>query len=960
MTTTNFLYTGSAQTFTVPAGVSVLKIDMNGGAAERLSGFDSLGYGDRLQFSLAVTPGDVLTIYVGQDCQLVTGSGTYNGHGGNGYSGGGGGGAQSSGGNHAPGAGGSSAILKSGTLLAEAGGGYTIPFSIFGPGSPYGYGGGGGYFGQSGYAGAAIAGYPTQYGGGGGGSQGGNGGAGAGSGGTGGTGVNGATHAGGGGSSTGPGYNGGTAYYVSGTTAHFPHNGSGASWATSTGVSGVVYTPKHSTGYVSITTPIPQTPTLLSPTNGSTHPADPPFSWDYTAAIPGNSMTGYVLRYKTLGAAAYSYYSGTWGSPSSTPVTISATAPGVTPTAGTFPVGSQYQWSVANVDQGGQSAFPPDAVWTSQNPPSVAITAPTGGTFNGSQTTITWTATAAGTASIASTRCVVKGPTGVTVADSGVMPGTLLFTTPSGLLNGTTYSITVTATDTSGESTVVTISATCLFDGPAVPRVWAQPTTDSVGTPVIEINVQSMDNLLTTVDSSFEGGSVGSWVTTGTGTALSGSVAKDGLYSLKLTSAGAGAGAITGTGAGTYQVSGGRLYCASAFFSAASTQRATQVGIQFYDAALAAIGSPVMSTGLNDGAPGTWQQDVLYAMAPVNAAWAAIVVSVTGPSAGEIHYVDEVLLVAGAPIGRYSINGTHVISEDPVFTPYDTGAWFGGAVSTGGATTCVPTRIATYVSANEVILSSTPGAAGLAGYVGPTTGGAVGGLPLWSIGSPSTTSIGIVAQDLVTGDFHDVRGSSLTNPFAISPGDSIQFNDYEVCPQHSIIYTVYELAVNNGAAVSTPSVASNGATLVTDRLWIFSPIDVVNGLNVVDVFLISGNFSRAEYLATHKQVGNPFLAVVSDTVGGISGSMTVRVVGAARWWTLMGGSNQADQGLVTSQATVCISDPLGGFYYGRLGLSAGGGSGAVDVASGSYVQADIANQVRDVGLSFAAQPIPPA
>jgi hypothetical protein len=59
-----FDYTGSAQTFTVPAGVTSLTIDAYGAQGSNYS-YASGGQGGRVQGTLAVTPGDVLNIYVG-------------------------------------------------------------------------------------------------------------------------------------------------------------------------------------------------------------------------------------------------------------------------------------------------------------------------------------------------------------------------------------------------------------------------------------------------------------------------------------------------------------------------------------------------------------------------------------------------------------------------------------------------------------------------------------------------------------------------------------------------------------------------------------------------------------------------------------------------------------------------------------------------------------------------------
>jgi len=136
--TETFNYTGGSQTFTVPAGVNSLKLEVWGaaggygiGSNEILGGLGAYVYGD-----ISVTPGDLLTIYVGG----VGGAGTGGSGGAAGYNGGGSGGYSSGGGG---GGGGASDIRIGGTSLSNrvivAGGG--------GGGSAYncGSGGTGGY-----------------------------------------------------------------------------------------------------------------------------------------------------------------------------------------------------------------------------------------------------------------------------------------------------------------------------------------------------------------------------------------------------------------------------------------------------------------------------------------------------------------------------------------------------------------------------------------------------------------------------------------------------------------------------------------------------------------------------------------------------------------------------------------------------------------------------------------------
>ncbi len=154
---TTFSYTGSVQTYTVPCGVTSLSVDVRG--ARGGYGYNSYsrgGYGGRVACSLAVTPGQVIYIYVGSSGNTGTSStyatGGYNGGATcNYYRGGGGGGA--------------SDIRIGGTALSNrvvvagggGGGGYYTSTSNYSRG-----GGGGTTTGQAGYY-ASSSGYSSTY-----------------------------------------------------------------------------------------------------------------------------------------------------------------------------------------------------------------------------------------------------------------------------------------------------------------------------------------------------------------------------------------------------------------------------------------------------------------------------------------------------------------------------------------------------------------------------------------------------------------------------------------------------------------------------------------------------------------------------------------------------------------------------------------------------------------------------
>lgn len=110
--TTPFNYTGAVQSYTVPACVYYLTVDVRGAAGSAVgTNYSAPGKGGRVQATFTVTPGEVLNIYVGESPAANIGG--WNGGGDGGTLGGGGGG--------------SSDIRRGGTALSNriivAGGG---------------------------------------------------------------------------------------------------------------------------------------------------------------------------------------------------------------------------------------------------------------------------------------------------------------------------------------------------------------------------------------------------------------------------------------------------------------------------------------------------------------------------------------------------------------------------------------------------------------------------------------------------------------------------------------------------------------------------------------------------------------------------------------------------------------------------------------------------------------------
>lgn len=148
LTTQTFNFTGSAQTFVVPAGVTSISLDLKGAQGGRDNCGERGGRGGRVTGTISVTPGEILQINVGGkgNGSLSSITGGFNGGGdgelwGSLYAGGGGGASDIRRGSNG---------LIDRVAVAAGGGGAS---SAFGCGYPtYNYGGaGGGLIGQEGF-----------------------------------------------------------------------------------------------------------------------------------------------------------------------------------------------------------------------------------------------------------------------------------------------------------------------------------------------------------------------------------------------------------------------------------------------------------------------------------------------------------------------------------------------------------------------------------------------------------------------------------------------------------------------------------------------------------------------------------------------------------------------------------------------------------------------------------------
>lgn len=293
--------TGGVQSFVVPAGITSIQVEMWGGQGGGYAGFGVQGStyhtrggkGGYLACTLAVTPGETLSLYVGGGGAALTpgGSGGFNGGGSPG---------NSPSGQGAYGGGGATDIRRGATkLLIAGGGGGSGPnignFTTATPAVPSGGNGGGG----SGTAGtSATQGGPgggaTTGAGGSAGTAGGSGSAGAagtsGQGGGGGAGAAGTGNGGGGGGGGlygGGGGGGANAHPGTAGVTYGGYGGGGSSYTAPSGVTGITQTQGLRIGagriVISYPEPAPNTPTDLSPAAGSTLTTDTPLLGAYVS-----------------------------------------------------------------------------------------------------------------------------------------------------------------------------------------------------------------------------------------------------------------------------------------------------------------------------------------------------------------------------------------------------------------------------------------------------------------------------------------------------------------------------------------------------------------------------------------------------------------------------------------------------------------------------------------------------
>lgn len=404
----------------------------------------------------------------------------------------------------------------------------------------------------------------------------------------------------------------------------------------------------------------PGAPTLLTPTSGTyieMSGATPTFSWQYNAGNAQGGQTNFAIRQKISGAGSYQYYNVGTASWQSGIIWNAQTAQSFTFPTGKWVDGNIYNWSVATQDAGGQGAFASDFTLTAQAIPVVTALLPSG-TIAATKPVVTWSVSYPSGAT--ETSYQVRTFSAAQYGAGGFNPATSSPTDDSGVVSsssttqyqiqtalpaGTSYRSYIQVVETGAEPSgfVAYSPYTVTLDLPPTPTLTAVATTDpSTGCPMIQLTAQSLINLLSSVDASFESG-IGTYGGTNAALAQSSTQALDGSFSLRLTASSA---ANMSAASGFYVVLPLTQYSLGAYFRASSTVRSVSVTINWFDSTHTIISASTGST-VSDTNSG-WTQAIVTATSPSNAAYATLQVNVISPANTEIHYVDEVGFFPGS------------------------------------------------------------------------------------------------------------------------------------------------------------------------------------------------------------------------------------------------------------------------------------------------------------------------
>lgn len=168
---------------------------------------------------------------------------------------------------------------------------------------------------------------------------------------------------------------------------------------------------------------------------------------------------------------------------------------------------------------------------------------------------------------------------------------------------------------------------------------------EDLGCPASAFVPVCVTNLLSAMQSDFNGGTTGWIADTNCAIANDTGVKYEGAGSLRMTASGSGTmiARTTPTGLGAIAVLANLNYTVRARFRANTTGRTCRISVKWYDGAGTLI-SETYTGSVVDSSSG-WNEHAHVVTAPSNAATAAVFATVVSAGAGEIHRVDTVALI---------------------------------------------------------------------------------------------------------------------------------------------------------------------------------------------------------------------------------------------------------------------------------------------------------------------------
>ncbi len=180
------------------------------------------------------------------------------------------------------------------------------------------------------------------------------------------------------------------------------------------------------------TSPRPNPPTLLAPSNGTVTSVAGGVgcSWTYNPAQAGNTQLGYYFERQVAGSSTWQWWDATNGVWSATAVYNAGAAGSLAFPPASWTDGQSYSWTVATVDQAGQSDYPSPFLLEGVTSVALSVTAPIG-TITVADPEVQWTASWPTGYQQAALQVVIEtnwvgtptAPgTGTTIFDSGIQP----------------------------------------------------------------------------------------------------------------------------------------------------------------------------------------------------------------------------------------------------------------------------------------------------------------------------------------------------------------------------------------------------------------------------------------------------------------------------------------------------------------------------------------------------------